>query len=52
MNGKRTMVKESRQGLANSLYGALPIVREKAGRKLMTGINNETGVVLEKENQV
>ena len=39
---KRTMVKELERGLVNSLYGALPIVCEKAGRKLITGINDVT----------
>ena len=41
-NGKSTMVKELERGLVNSLYGALPIVCEKEGRKLITGINDVT----------
>ena len=42
INGKRTMVKELERGLVNSLHGALPIVYEKAGRKLITGIDDVT----------
>ena len=42
ISGKRTMVKELERRLVNSLYGALLIVCEKAGRKLITGINDVT----------